>query len=64
VKRRVGASFSGDDRRAYCRGRIADFKVPHYLRFTGEFPTTVTGKIQRLTQIFHRVVAGGVGVVG
>jgi fatty-acyl-CoA synthase len=33
--------------RAYCRGRIAHFKVPRYVRFVEEFPMTVTGKVQK-----------------
>jgi fatty-acyl-CoA synthase len=33
--------------RAFCRERIAHFKVPAYVLFTNEFPMTVTGKIQK-----------------
>lgn len=31
----------------YCRGKIATYKMPRYVRFTGDFPMTVTGKIQK-----------------
>ena len=31
----------------YCRGKIATYKIPRYIRFTDEFPMTVTGKIQK-----------------
>ena len=31
----------------HCRGNIAHFKVPRYLRFVEEFPMTVTGKPQK-----------------
>ena len=27
--------------------KIASFKIPRYVRFVGEFPMTVTGKIQK-----------------
>ena len=47
VKVREGATLTEDDVREYCRGRIAHFKVPRYVRFTDEFPMTVTGKIQK-----------------
>jgi fatty-acyl-CoA synthase len=47
VKVREGAVLTDDDVREYCRGRIAHFKVPRYIRFTDEFPMTVTGKIQK-----------------
>jgi fatty-acyl-CoA synthase len=33
--------------REYCKGRIAHYKVPKYIRFVDAFPTTVTGKIQK-----------------
>jgi fatty-acyl-CoA synthase len=32
---------------AFCRGQIAHYKVPRYIRFVDEFPMTVTGKIQK-----------------
>jgi fatty-acyl-CoA synthase len=33
--------------REFCRGRIAHFKVPQYIRFVDDFPMTVTGKVQK-----------------
>jgi fatty-acyl-CoA synthase len=36
-----------DELREYCRGQIASCKIPRYIRFVTEFPTTVTGKIQK-----------------
>ena len=31
----------------FCQGRIAHYKVPRYVRCVGEFPLTVTGKVQK-----------------
>ena len=31
----------------FCRGKIAHFKIPQYIRFVESFPMTVTGKIQK-----------------
>jgi fatty-acyl-CoA synthase len=31
----------------FCRGKIAHYKIPRYVRFTEEFPMTVTGKVQK-----------------
>ena len=31
----------------FCKGRIAHFKVPQYIRFVDAFPMTVTGKVQK-----------------
>ena len=47
VKRRPGTTASGDELAAFCRGRIATFKIPAYWKFVEAFPTTVTGKIQK-----------------
>ena len=30
--------------RSFCRGQIATYKIPRYIRFTSDFPMTVTGK--------------------
>jgi fatty-acyl-CoA synthase len=42
-----GASVTEDEVRDFCRGRIAHYKIPRYVTFVGEFPMTVTGKIQK-----------------
>ena len=47
VKPRAGAMLSADDVREFCRGRIAHFKVPRYVRFVDEFPMTISGKVQK-----------------
>ncbi len=33
--------------REFCKGKIAHYKVPHYVRFKSELPMTVTGKPQK-----------------
>lgn len=33
--------------REFCKGKIAHFKIPQYVRFVETFPMTVTGKIQK-----------------
>jgi fatty-acyl-CoA synthase len=47
VKRRPGAPVTGDELAVFCRGRIATFKIPAHWKFVDEFPTTVTGKVQK-----------------
>jgi fatty-acyl-CoA synthase len=44
---RPGQSLDEDAVRAFCKGQIAHYKVPRYIRFVTEFPMTVTGKIQK-----------------
>src|SRR5207302_6028722 len=47
VKLRPGAAAAVEELVEFCRGRIATYKVPRYWRFVDEFPTTVTGKVQK-----------------
>jgi fatty-acyl-CoA synthase len=47
IKLRPGASAAEEEFVEFCRGRIATNKVPRYWRFVDEFPTTVTGKVQK-----------------
>ena len=47
IQKRNGSSLGEQDVVDYCTGQIAHFKVPRYVRFTDEFPMTVTGKIQK-----------------
>jgi len=43
----AGAEATEDDVRSFCRGKIATYKIPRYVRFVDTFPTTVTGKVQK-----------------
>jgi fatty-acyl-CoA synthase len=47
LKLREGAHVSEDDLVAYCKNRIATYKIPRYWKFVDSFPMTVTGKIQK-----------------
>ena len=47
VQKREGSDLSEAELVDFCQGTIAHFKVPRYVRFTDEFPMTVTGKIQK-----------------
>ncbi|HEV2380632.1 MAG TPA: AMP-binding protein [Terriglobia bacterium] len=47
IKLKDGAVCDADGIRSFCKGRIADFKVPRYVKFVDSFPMTVTGKIQK-----------------
>jgi fatty-acyl-CoA synthase len=47
VRLREGAQLHPDELREWCRGKLAHYKVPRYVRFCDEFPMTVTGKVQK-----------------
>jgi fatty-acyl-CoA synthase len=49
VRLRPGASELTEERlREFCRGRIAHYKIPRYVKIVDEFPMTVTGKIRKV----------------
>jgi len=47
VRLREGHTATADEIRDYCRTVLAPYKIPRYIRFTIEFPLTVTGKVQK-----------------
>ena len=47
VKLNGDSDLSEDDVKGFCKGRIAHYKVPRYIRVCKEFPMTVTGKVQK-----------------
>jgi fatty-acyl-CoA synthase len=47
IKLKAGERMTEDEVRDYCRGQIAHFKIPQYIRFVDAFPMTVTGKVQK-----------------
>ena len=44
---RPGTKSSAEEIREFCRGQIAHYKVPRYVKFVDSFPMTVTGKVQK-----------------
>jgi fatty-acyl-CoA synthase len=47
VKLKPGERATESDLLAFCKERMASFKVPRFWRFVDAFPMTVTGKIQK-----------------
>ncbi|HUJ28535.1 MAG TPA: AMP-binding protein [Myxococcales bacterium] len=47
VKVKPGAAVTEQELIAFCKGRIATYKIPRYWKFVEGFPMTVTGKIQK-----------------
>jgi len=66
IKLKTGESATEDEVREFCRGQIAHFKIPQYIRFVEAFPMTVTGKIQkyviRQTEIRERHLEEAAGI--
>jgi fatty-acyl-CoA synthase len=47
IKLREGEQATADEIRAFCKGKIAHFKIPKFIKFVEEFPMTITGKVQK-----------------
>jgi fatty-acyl-CoA synthase len=47
VRLKPGVEATEDEIRDFCRGKIAYFKIPQYIRFVDSFPMTVTNKVQK-----------------
>jgi fatty-acyl-CoA synthase len=48
VKREPSSPLTDTEVLAHCRGRIASFKIPRHVIFVDDFPTTSSGKIQKV----------------
>ncbi|WP_425572225.1 AMP-binding protein [Nocardiopsis exhalans] len=49
VRMREGTEpLTAEALRAFCRGRIAHYKIPRYVHVVDEFPMTVTGKVRKV----------------
>ena len=59
---RPGMSADADEIRDFCKGQIAHYKVPRYIRFVEQFPMTVTGKIQKF--LLREQMATDLGLLG
>ncbi|HMT83433.1 MAG TPA: AMP-binding protein [Ottowia sp.] len=56
-----GQQLTDGEVREFCKGKIAHYKVPRYLKFVPEFPMTVTGKIQKFK--IREVMVAELGLV-
>jgi len=69
IKLKSGEQATSEEIRDFCRGKIAYFKVPQYIRFVDSFPMTVSKKVQKflireqeiaergLEEVAHRAMA-------
>jgi acyl-CoA synthetase (AMP-forming)/AMP-acid ligase II len=47
VRLKSGQAATPEEIREFCKGQIAHYKIPRYVKFVDGFPMTVTGKIQK-----------------
>ncbi len=47
IRLKPGETADEEEIRAYCRQRLAHYKVPEHVRFVDSFPMTLSGKVQK-----------------
>ncbi|XP_041634222.1 medium-chain acyl-CoA ligase ACSF2, mitochondrial-like [Cheilinus undulatus] len=47
IRLKEGQTSTTEEIRAFCKGQIAHFKIPHYVVFVDSFPLTASGKIKK-----------------
>jgi fatty-acyl-CoA synthase len=47
VELKDGTDAGEEEIIGFCKGRLANFKIPRYILFTNDFPMTSSGKVQR-----------------
>lgn len=47
VMLKPGETADEEEIKEFCKGKIAHYKIPRYVKMASEFPMTVTGKIQK-----------------
>lgn len=61
IKLTDGASLVENDIKEFCKGQISHFKIPRYIKFTNDFPMTVTGKIRKVEMRNQSIKELGLG---
>jgi fatty-acyl-CoA synthase len=59
IRLKEGQTATEEEIREFCRGRIAYFKIPQYIRFVDSFPMTVTNKVQKYLMREEEIRARG-----
>jgi fatty-acyl-CoA synthase len=47
IRLKDGNDVTAEEIKEFCRGKIAHYKIPKYVKFVSEYPMTITGKIQK-----------------
>lgn len=47
IKLKASEKWTEEEVKEWCKGKIANYKIPHYVRFTSDFPMTANGKVQK-----------------
>ena len=63
IRLKPGETADDEEIRAFCRGRLAHFKIPEHIRFVDAFPMTLSGKVQKFKIRQFEIEERGLGAV-
>ena len=61
IQLRKGAEATVEEMTAFCKGKIAHYKVPRYIKFVDEYPMTASGKLKKFVMREQYAKELGVG---
>lgn len=64
IRLRESVTATPEEILTFCRGQIAHYKIPRYIKFVDMFPMTVTGKVQKFAMREQMIVELGLGGSG
>ncbi|HEU0004897.1 MAG TPA: AMP-binding protein [Terriglobia bacterium] len=47
IRLKEGETSTVEEIRAFCKGKIAHYKIPRFFKFVNEYPMTISGKVQK-----------------
>ncbi|MBZ5724406.1 MAG: AMP-binding protein [Acidobacteriia bacterium] len=59
IRLKPGETADEEEIRAFCRARLAHYKVPQHIRFVDAFPMTLSGKVQKYRIRQHEIAERG-----
>jgi fatty-acyl-CoA synthase len=59
IRLRESVTATPEEILTFCRGQIAHYKIPRYIKFVDTFPMTVTGKVQKFAMREQMIVELG-----
>jgi fatty-acyl-CoA synthase len=63
IRLKAGATAEEEEIRAFCRARLAYYKVPEHIRFVDAYPMTLSGKVQKFKMREFEIATRGLEVV-
>ena len=63
IRLKAGQTTDEEEIRAFCRDRLAYYKVPQHIRFVDAYPMTLSGKVQKFKMREFEIATRGLEAV-